>query len=97
METDTFMPASEIVTLHEASKSATRRYLTLHMITFLVSLPRSKLHINEEVAALHHHRHGFYSRWGQLGHLTKFRFLIRERDRQTSDIDKQKDHHQETV
>ncbi len=41
--------------------------------------------------------HGFYSRWGQLAHLTKLRFFIRKRDRQTSDIDKQKEHHQETV
>ena len=41
--------------------------------------------------------HGFYSRWGQLAHLTKLRFFIRKRDRQESDIDKQKDNRQETV
>ncbi len=34
---------------------------------------------------------------GQLAHLTKLRFFIRRRDRQTSDIDKQEDHRQETV
>jgi len=50
------------------------------------------------IPTIHHSFiHGFYSRWGQLGHLTKLRFFIREKDRQTSDIDKQKDHHQETV
>jgi len=48
-------------------------------------------------AFIHSLIHGFYSRWGQLAHLTKLRFFIRKRDRQTSDIDKQKEHHQETV
>ncbi len=50
---------------------------------------------NEAIAlAIHSFIHGFY---GQLAHLTKLRFFIRKRDRQESDIDKQKDHRQETV
>jgi len=38
----------------------------------------------------------FYSRWGQLAHLTKLQFFIRKRKRQNSNIDKQ-NHHQKTV
>ena len=39
---------------------------------------------------------GFYSRWGQLAHLTKLQFFIRKRNRQKSNIDKQ-NHHQKNV
>ena len=39
---------------------------------------------------------GFYSRWGQLAHLAKLQSVIRKRNRQKGNIDKQ-NHQQETV
>ncbi len=63
--------------------------LKVHFLSAESALPAAVL--------IHSFIHGFYSRWGQLAHLTKLRFFIRKRDIQTSDIDKQKEHHQETV
>jgi hypothetical protein len=39
---------------------------------------------------------GFYSRWGQLAHLTRLQSFIRKRNRQKSNMYKQ-NHHQETI
>ncbi len=39
---------------------------------------------------------GFYSRWGQLAHLTKLQSFISKRNRQNGNIDKQ-NHHQKIV
>jgi len=39
---------------------------------------------------------GFYSRWGQLAHLTKLQSFISKRNRQNGNIDKQ-NHHQKTA
>ncbi len=60
-------------------------------------ITRSKLHAvlvvwdSEKEAS-----QGFYSRWGQLAHLTKLQSFISKRNRQDGNIDKQ-NHHQKTV
>ncbi len=55
-----------------------------------ISIPCLQLYVSRSVSQ------GFYSRWGQLAHLSKLQFFIRKRKRQNSNIDKQ-NHHQKTV